>query len=227
MAPSSKVRLAIATPYEISRQALAALISQTPGFYVVASGGYGTDLVEGVVRSKPDVLLIERNGSGSNWLSGLRKVGQLGIPVKALLISEAGTEDAVLEGFEFGLRGVVPKDAPAETLFKSIRCVSAGEYWLGRDRIAGVMDYLRRAKVDTHTNPETHLGLTARERDVIRALLTGASNKEIAQSLAISNQAVRHHLCSIFHKVGVANRLELVLFVMENRLFEGATQEAM
>jgi two-component system nitrate/nitrite response regulator NarL len=219
MVAVSKIRTVIATPYEISRQALASLISQRPGFAVVASVGYGIELVEEVRRTRPDVLLIERSGSDASWIAGLRKLGQVGVHVKALLFSDAGTEEAVLEAFELGLRGIVRKDAPAELLFKSIRCVSAGEYWLGRDRIAGVMDYLRRAKQDSNASPETQLGLTTRERDVIRALLTGASNKEIAQLLAISNQAVRHHLCSIFQRVGVSNRLELVLFLMEKGLF--------
>lgn len=223
MVASSKLRVVIANPYEIGRQALSALISQRPDFSVVGSVGCGSDMVEEVRRRKPDILLLESNGSGSNWVSGLRTLRQLGVPATAILISDHGTEDVVLEGIEFGLRGIVPKDAPTDMLFKSIRCVSAGEYWLGRDRIAGVMDYLRRVKNDSSSSPEMQLGLTVRERDVVRALLTGASNKEIAQLLAISNQAVRHHLCSIFHKVGVSNRLELVLFVMENGLFSSET----
>ncbi len=218
MAISAKIRIVVASPREIWREALGALLSAQAGFTVVARVGCGNDLVEQVRRSLPDVLLLESDPSSNSWLSTLGAVGRLATPLKAILLSEASPE-SLLEGMELGLRGIVAKDATADMLFTSIRSVSAGEYWIGRDRIGHLVDCVRRIR-NGRAAASNPFGLTARERDVIHALLTGATNKEIAQRLSISSQAVRHHLCNIFDKLGVSNRLELGLFAIEHRLFE-------
>ena len=118
-----------------------------------------------------------------------------------------------------GIRGLVPQDAPTEMLFKSVRCVSAGQYWIGRERVGDVLDYFRRRNgLKAATVPDRY-GLTLRDKQIIRYVIKGYQNTEIAQYLVMTNQAVRHRLSRIFAKLGVCNRLELALFGLEKALY--------
>jgi two-component system, NarL family, nitrate/nitrite response regulator NarL len=216
MATAYKIRILVASLREICRESLAMLLSAQPRFDVVGCIGYDDNFADEIRRTTPDVLLLERDSSDSSWLLRLRAIVRSEIQAKAILISDAVGQEPVAELIEVGVRGIVARDATVGMLFKSIHCVNAGEYWIGRERVGDVMNYLRKGRNGTHTGDQ--LGLTTRELDVLRALLTGMSNKEIAQVLAISSQAVRHHLCSIFNKVGVSNRLELALFAIHHSL---------
>jgi two-component system nitrate/nitrite response regulator NarL len=219
MTRTGTVRIAVISPREIFRESLGTLLSAQPGFSVVIRTGCDVNTVEQVSGSDPDVILLDRDAPDDSCVSMVRAFVHMPTTMKTILFSDAPRQEPVFELFEAGLRGVLAKDAPLEMLFKCIRYVSLGEYWIGRDRIGDLMEYQRQMKYSA-ASPENEFGLTARERDVLRALLTGATNKEIAQSLSISSQAVRHHLCSIFVKVGVSNRLELGLFAVQKGLVE-------
>ena len=92
-----------------------------------------------------------------------------------------------------------------------------GEYWIGRNNVNGLVQAIQSAQGANETR-ERPFGLTPREMEVIAAIVDGSSNKDIAQRFAISEQTVKHHLSSIFDKVGVSNRLELALFSVNHQL---------
>jgi DNA-binding NarL/FixJ family response regulator len=112
-----------------------------------------------------------------------------------------------------GAMGVVLKEQAPEVLLKAIEKVHAGEVWLDRTMLASVLGELvanRATRVDAEA---THIAmLTGREREVIAQVGQGLRNKQIADRLGITETTVRHHLTSIFDKLGVTSRLELVLF---------------
>src|SRR5262249_3119435 len=154
-------------------------------------------------------------------LSGLEVVKQLAqppIPTRIMLLTAAIDDAQVTEALRFGARGVVLKDTATQLLVKSIRCVVAGEFWIGRGNVQGLIQALQLAHAAQPEDPVKRFGLTARELEVIHTIVEGYSNKEIAQRFSISEQTVKHHLSSIFDKVGVSNRLELALFSVHNQL---------
>jgi DNA-binding NarL/FixJ family response regulator len=97
-------------------------------------------------------------------------------------------------------------------LFKSIHMVAAGQYWAGRDSIAGLIQRMRGGA------GERTFGLTPRELELVEAVVAGCANNDIAADLKISPKTVKHHLTRIFAKLRVSNRLELALFAMHHRL---------
>ncbi len=116
-----------------------------------------------------------------------------------------------MQALEHGARGVLAKNSPKEVLFKSIRCVAAGEYWVGREQMANLFQYLRESKRRSAAEPK----LTWRESEVVSAILTGHSNKDIAHQYSISEETVKHHITNIFRKLKVCNRLELALYAAQ------------
>jgi len=104
-------------------------------------------------------------------------------------------------------------------LMKSIRAVAAGEYWVAHGNIRDLIECLRdSAPREGEGKNGNGYHLTAREVEIVAVIADGCTNKEIAQKFGISEQTVKHHLTSIFEKVGVSNRLELALFAMHHSL---------
>ena len=104
-------------------------------------------------------------------------------------------------------------------LFKSMRTVMAGQYWVGRECIGDVIDKMReRASAPSPEPRRPTFGLTPRELEIVSTVVNGYANSEIAQKFEISIKTVKHHLTNIFDKVGVSNRLELALFAVHHRV---------
>lgn len=119
---------------------------------------------------------------------------------------------------EDGVMGVVFKTQPPETLIKSIQKVHAGEVWLERSMIANVLN--RRSRNQTPIDPEKDsiAQLSEREKQIIQLIGLGYKNMKISSQLCISETTVRHHLTSIYSKLGVTDRLELLVFAHRNDL---------
>jgi DNA-binding NarL/FixJ family response regulator len=152
-------------------------------------------------------------------MEALSRLGGNSGKVRTVLLVATIEKNQILEALLLGARGVVLKETATRQLFKSIRCVMAGEYWIGRESVSDVINTLCElsdAKPDR--SDSERLGLSAREMQIVSTIVDGYTNKEIAQKYSISEQTVKHHLTSIFRKVGVSNRLELALFAINQHL---------
>ena len=128
--------------------------------------------------------------------------------------------DEITQAFELGARGVVLKDSATAVLLQCIHAVMAGQYWLGQQGVADLDETLKQHRSAEKKSSPQKYGLTPREIEVMKTVISGCSNKEIATQLSISEQTVKHHITSIFDKLGVYNRLELALFAFHHGLIE-------
>jgi DNA-binding NarL/FixJ family response regulator len=112
------------------------------------------------------------------------------------------------------------KEAATDLLFKSIRSVMAGQYWVGRETVSDLVQALREPEGAGPPGPRQTFDLTARELEILAEVVGGHTNKEIAQKFSLSEDTVKHHLSNIFDKVGASNRVELTLFAVHHRLLD-------
>jgi DNA-binding NarL/FixJ family response regulator len=152
-------------------------------------------------------------------LEALREMSTDTTGVRVILLTAAAEKDQIVEALQLGARGVVLKDSATQILLKSIRAVMDGEYWVGRESVSNLVQYLR-GLVGSSSNVARHrrYGLTPRELEIVSAVVAGYANKEIAEHFKISEDTVKHHLSNIFDKVGVSTRLELALFAVNQAL---------
>jgi DNA-binding NarL/FixJ family response regulator len=211
------ISVLIADGQILFRQALARLLMTQPGIRVVGDAGDGEEVFRLVQRFRPMVVLIDRDLPAPDAFETLARLAELEPAPHVILVTPRPNDAAELEALQLGARGIIAKDATAELLFKSIRLVVAGQYWVGRDSIAGLIRRVRARAVPR----ESRFGLTGRELELIDAVVSGCANTDIAAQLKISPKTVKHHLTRIFTKVGVSNRLELALFAMQHRLGSG------
>jgi two-component system nitrate/nitrite response regulator NarL len=213
-----RIRLLIADDEALFREALRALLETVPDFHVV---GYARDGVEAVAlarRLKPDVLLLDLAMPRLPGLEALRSIASGSLAVRTILVTGAMPRTDVLTALQYGAHGIVMKDAAPDLLFKAIHVVMNGEYWIQREAVADLVGAVRQSRPDPPQSSLRRFKLTPRELDIIRAVVDGQANKEIASRLGITEPTVKHHLTSIFDKVGVSNRLELALFAMHHGL---------
>jgi len=217
--PSNKTRIVIADDHPIFRDGLRGLIETDDHFILAGQATDGEQAVTLVKKLKPDILLLDLALPKSNGLQVLAQLAaETGLPTRTILLTAAIDEDQITEALRLGAKGVVLKDTATELLIKSIHCVVEGQYWVGRDNVGGLIQALRMAHTKRPEDPVNKFALTARELEIVTAIVEGYSNKEIARKFSISEQTVKHHLSSIFDKVGVSNRLELALFSVNHQL---------
>jgi two-component system nitrate/nitrite response regulator NarL len=216
---SNPVRLVIAGEPPIFREGLRRLL-EAESERLKVSGIGGESAVVNLVRShKPDILLLALARFGRPAVDTLKELTASGAAVRTIILTDSVDSPDILGAVQLGARGVVPRDSAPDVLFASIKSVLAGHFWIGREQISGVVPSLR--KLDAARRQSKAFGLTRREIDIVRAVVAGCTNKEIAERSAISENTVKSHLTHIFNKSGASNRVELALFATHHRLLDG------
>src|SRR6266705_1418863 len=218
---AQNTRILIADDHPIFRDGLKRLLESERDFKVVGEACDGVEAVKLVRQLKPEILLLDLAMPRRPGLEALREMsdGPEPLPVRVILLTAAAEKDQIVEALQLGARGVVLKDSATQILLKSIRAVMDGEYWVGRESVSNLVQYLR-GLVGSSSNVarQRRYGLTPRELEIVSAVVAGYANKEIAEHFKISEDTVKHHMSNIFDKVGVSTRLELALFAVNQAL---------
>lgn len=213
------VRILIADDHPIFRDGLKRLLESEGEFKVIGEACDGVEAVTLARQLIPEVLLLDLAMPRRRGLDALRELVSDSRTVRVILLTAAAEKEQIVEALQLGARGVVLKDSATQILLKSIRAVMNGEYWVGRESVANLAQYLRTMVAPSENFPQRNrYRLTPRELEIVAAVVAGFANKEIAQHFKISEDTVKHHLSNIFDKVGVSSRLELALFAVNQSL---------
>jgi DNA-binding NarL/FixJ family response regulator len=192
-----------------------------PDLKVIGEACDGAEAVRLAKQLKPDILLLDLAMPRHPGLEALREMSSASNQnaVRVILLTAAAEKAQIVEALQLGARGVVLKDSATQLLLKAIHTVMAGEYWVGRESVSNLVQYLRTLVQSSGEEArQKKFGLTPRELEIVSAVVAGYSNKETAEYFKISEDTVKHHLSNIFDKLGVSTRLELALFAVNQSL---------
>jgi two-component system, NarL family, nitrate/nitrite response regulator NarL len=213
------VRIVIAGEHSIFRHGLRRLLEAESEFLIAGEAADGSEAAPLVRDLEPDVLLLGFSKSCQPAAEIMRDLVASGTDARTIVLTDRVDAPDVMCALQLGARGVVLKDSEPGVLFNSIQSVMAGHFWLGRERVSGALPGLRQ--LASERRRDKAFGLTPRELEIIRAVVAGHTNKEIADQSSISENTVKSHLTHIFNKLGASNRLELALFAAHHRLLDG------
>ena len=217
---SQPIRLVIADDHPIFRDGLRRLLEAESDLKVIGEARDGAEAVKLARQLKPDIMLLDLAMPKHPGLEALRDLsnGEAN-SVRVILLTAAAEKKEIVEALQLGARGVVLKDSATQLLLKAIHTVMAGEYWVGRESVSNLVQYLRNlVQSSCDEAKQKKFGLTPRELEIVSAVVAGFANKEIAEYFKISEDTVKHHLSNIFDKLGVSTRLELALFAVNQSL---------
>ena len=217
------VRVVIADDHPTFREGLMKLLETKPDLQVVGMAADGEDALRLVELHEPDLLLLDLAMPRMAGLVALRELRDRATRARIILVTAAIDRAEIVTGLQLGAHGVVLKESASDVLFRSIRAVMAGHYWVGRNRVTDLAATLRDLSAGHPRPTRKHFGLTPRELEIVGVIVGGYSNHDIAAKFSISEKTVKHHLTNIFDKLGVSNRLELALFALHHHLTADAT----
>lgn len=204
------MRVAIVDDDPLVRMGLRAIVGSEEGWDVVGEAGDGAEAVELARRERPDLMLMDIRMPGMDGLAATRAIVSAGLDTRVLVLTTFEVDEYVFEAMRSGASGFVLKRIPPADLIESIRVVACGESLLFPASTRAVIE--RFAASDSAQLPD----LTEREQDVLRLLVRGRSNGEIAAALFVSLETVKSHVASILLKLGVRDRTQAVILAYES-----------
>jgi len=215
--PETPIRILLVDDHAMFRDGLRKLLESEPGLSVCGEAGDAAAALAAVREHKPDILLLDMAMPGKSGLEVLRLLEDEQFQTRVVVLTASVGRSEGVQALQLGARGLVLKTVASDELFESIRAVMADDFWVGSTRLPDLETCLRHLL--GHARLElSDFDLTPREREILRALVEGVSNRDIADRFGLSEVTVKHHLKSIFDKCGTSSRLELVLFALRHGL---------
>jgi DNA-binding NarL/FixJ family response regulator len=198
MKKSGKIRILIADDHYIVRMGLVALVNTEADMEVIAEAADGNEALDLFARHHPDLLLLDLRMPGKNGIQTIADIRDKFPEARILVLSAFDGDEDIHRALHAGAQGYVLKNTTGDKLLPALRTVAAGQTWIPKD----VAHQLASRKMREQ--------LTTREVEVLNELAKGSANKEIADTLNISEHTVKDHLKNILGKLQVADRTEAV-----------------
>lgn len=206
------IRLLLVDDQQIVRQGLRSLLEVKSDLIVVGEAENGQQAITQVETLQPDVVLMDVRMPIMDGVAATRLIGQQFSQTKVLVLTTFDDDEYVSQAMRAGARGYLLKDTRSDHLAAAIRAVYNGYTQMGPGLLEKAIAPPLPASSQPAPLPPQLAGLTAREREVLRLIVAGASNREIAASLYISERTVKNHITHILSQLNVRDRTQAALF---------------
>jgi DNA-binding NarL/FixJ family response regulator len=211
------IRVAVVDDQRLFTKGLSGLLEMLPGVEVVGVAYNGEEAVALCSEEEPDVVLMDISMPKMDGISATREIKDL-LPQTAVVILTGHEEDEhVFEGIKAGAQGYLLKDSDPEDLSRAIHTVYAGNTIIAPDLAQKMLNTFEGGRPG---EPRLAPPLTERELEVIRALSRGMSDRQIAQSLGISEKTVRNHTSNIYRKLHIFDRTQAVIYAVREGVID-------
>lgn len=194
------VRLLIADDHPVVRDGIQGMFAGDPGFEVVGEADDGARAIALTRALEPDVVLMDLRMPGTDGVAAIRELTRLKLPTRVLVLTTYATDGDVGPALEAGATGYLLKDTPPEELVRAVRRAAQGQTVLSPLVAARLVDKIR----------EPAVSLSDRELQILRLIADGATNRQVADHLFISQATVKTHVLHIYGKLGVNDRAAAV-----------------
>lgn len=226
-APDNLIRIVIVDDHRLFREGVASLLKQAAGLALVGEASSGEECLPLVEELMPDIVLMDINMPGLGGIEATRMLVSRQPNVGVIMLTMLEDDESVFAAISAGARGYVLKDADRGSLIRAIRSVAHGEALLSSAVAQRVLDQFSKLKAQPmipaqplNTLAPIFKELTARELEVLKLIVKGCRNREIAAQLVISEKTVGNHISNIFSKLQVNDRSQAILRAIKGGLSE-------
>ncbi len=206
------IRILLADDQPLFREGLRAVLSGDPELLVVGEAGTGEEALRLCEQHRPDVVLMDLQMPVMDGVVATRRLGVCAPYCRVLVLTTFDEDEWVFQALRAGAVGYLLKDATAERLREAVRAAARGESFLHPQVASKVLAELSRLRAQPAAAPAAPTDLLSeREVEVLKLLVRGASNKEIAASLFLAEGTVKNHVTSLFNKLRVTDRTQAAL----------------
>lgn len=209
------IRVLVADDETLVREGLAAIVAGDPGLEVVATASDGTEAIEQVARTSPDVVLMDVRMPRTDGVEATRSIVASAPGTRVLMLTTVELDDVVYEALRAGASGFLLKSVPRDQLWSGIRAVYAGDALLAPS--------ITRRLIEAHLEQGSPhrpdlLAVTDRQADVVRLVAHGMSNREIADRLHLAESTVKGYVSEVLNQHHLRDRTQLVVLAYESGL---------
>ena len=219
MVPDEKIRILIAVGHKLFQEGLRLILKAEETFEIVGMVNNGLQAIDVISDLKPDIIILDIFLPEVSGIEVLASIKQKSPDTRALMITHARDEPAIIKAIRAGAKGYLSRNTNISEIIKAIQVVHQGEFWVQRKLVNRFINGDFMSEISAEDSRQNKLDtLTPREQDVLRALVKGSTNKEIANELFISEKTVKSHLNQVFKKLNVSRRLEAILSAIKTGL---------
>ena len=220
---SARIRVGLVDDQALFRTGIRMLVSSQPDLEFVGQAGNGVEGIEMAAESLPDVILMDIRMPVMDGIESTRAIlaaadARGGTPPRIIVLTTFDLDEAAMRAIRGGASGFLLKDTDPEFLLAAIRTVHAGTSVIAASATKELFENFDSSSPSNTVVPEEFDTLTAREKDIFVLAARGLSNAEIASTEFLSEATVKTHISRVLGKLGLRDRVQLVVFAYENRL---------
>ncbi len=227
MSDKEVIRVLVADDHPVVREGLSAIVDAEDDIVVVGEAWDGNEAVRLAHQLRPDVVLMDLKMPNMDGVQAIEHIRSEVPGTYILILTTYADDEFILAGIRAGARGYLLKDAPPDELVRAIRIVSRGGSLLEPSVAARVLDRLSAlmadGEADGRSDSAQFTSLTSREKEILALLANGARNKDIADTLFISERTVKVHVTSLMRKLDANTRTEAVAKAIQRGLISADT----
>ncbi len=213
----SEFKVLIADDHVIVREGLIALLNLADDIGVVGDAADGQEVIEMTEKLRPDVVLMDIRMAKLDGVQATREIKTRFPEVNVIALTNYDDDEYVFDCLKYGASGYLLKDVSPEDLLQAIKSAAQGESLIDPAVLNKVLTQFRHLARDSSDHADK---LSPREKEVLKALTAGLSNKEIARQLCITEQTVKAHFSSIYRKLNVTTRSQAIVGAVKNGLVD-------
>jgi len=212
VAPDSPIRVVVIDDHSLFRRGITALLAHEPGIAVVGEAADGFDGIRTVLAQRPDVVLLDLNMPGISGIETLQAILKDAPGTHVVMLTVSEDAEDLFAALRAGALGYLLKNIDSEFLLASIRRAATGDSVISPEMTGRLVRHV----VSGVPAASPSEALSPREREILRCLARGASNKEIARELDVAESTVKIHVQHILRKLELTSRVQAAVWAVEN-----------
>lgn len=213
------IKILLVEDHELTRKGIAYSLKIFPDIEIIGDVDNGKKAVDFISSKKPDVILMDIAMPVMNGIDATKKINESYPDIKIIMLTSINEKQSVLSAFHSGANAYCMKDIKSEELINIIKAVMTGAVWIDPNIARYVLDILQTTGIPAENKtPNNIFNLTAREREILKLIAEGRSNKDIAEKLVLSLHTVKNHVKNIIQKLAVDDRTQAAILALKENL---------